>query len=574
MTPDEPGPDGAASASTLTRRNFLKVAGAAGLTYAALASGPGILTSRARAATTPTPGMNILFVMVDQMRTPWVYMPPALQRATVPTISALARKGVAFSHYYTSSNDCTPSRTTQATGLYTHQTGIFATTPPTNLNPGFPTFGTMLRQQGYETYWFGKWHMSGDNVTGACEPNPYEAYGFTANWPGSGTCPSPNGGPGVGQAMDPVIRQQFVDWIGGRAAGGTPWLSVVSFVNPHDIAWYPRSTRQIEGESKAPRIYTALPDNYETRTERAERHKPLMQTRSMQIENEAFGVLPRGRTPTEPWTKMLDTYLVMQRQVDIQIAMVLKALSASPFADNTIVVFASDHGEYAGAHGMRGKGMAFYDEGIRVPLIVHDPTGGWTKATGSPRQHLVESVDLAAMFMTFATGGNDWRGNSTYAQIAGRADIAGICQRPSTPGRPYIAHATDEPGTSTLIPTAQQIAPAPNHILGVRTRQGKIAQYAYWKDGTLTVDASRPIQREAYDYSTKAGRLEVDNICRPKGTSRADRAFVKRMQVLLEKAIENEIQAPLPAALQPVQDQAFAAWFAQPTGGWTRATVN
>jgi hypothetical protein len=49
-----------------------------------------------------------------------------------------------------------PARAAQATGLYTHQIGIFATTGTAELNPGFPTFGTMLRQQGYETYWIGK----------------------------------------------------------------------------------------------------------------------------------------------------------------------------------------------------------------------------------------------------------------------------------------------------------------------------------------------------------------------------------------------------------------------------------
>ena len=63
----------------------------------------------------------------------------------------------------------------------------------------------MLRQHGYDTYWFGKWHLSGGQ-NGSCDADPYEAYGFTANWPGSGTCPSPNGGAGQGQAMDPLIR--------------------------------------------------------------------------------------------------------------------------------------------------------------------------------------------------------------------------------------------------------------------------------------------------------------------------------------------------------------------------------
>jgi arylsulfatase A-like enzyme len=517
--------------------------------------------------------MNILLIIVDQMRTPWVYMPRKLQRSAMPSVTKLADEGVRFSNFYSSSNDCTPSRTTQATGLYTHQTGIFATTPPTDLNPGFPTFGTMLRQQGYDTYWFGKWHMSGDQ-DGGCEPEPYEAYGFTANWPGSGTCPSPNGGPGQGLAMDPVIRQQFRDWLGSRDAGAGPWEATVSFVNPHDIAWYPRFTRGVEGESRAPSIYRRLPANFETALGRRARSKPEMQRRAQQIENEIFGEMPATRATPRLWTKMLDTYLLMHRQVDIQIGLVLAALANSAFADDTIVVFTSDHGEYGGAHGMRGKGFAFYDEAVRVPLVVKDPSGGWTQSIRVDRRQLVESVDLSALLLTLASGGDDWRGNSTYAQIAGRADVAQILQDPTARGRSYIAHATDEPGTSSTVPTAQQVRPAPNHITAVRTARGKLARYAFWKDGTTDLDESREIQYEAYDYDARNGRLEVDNVYDKRGSSRSEKALVRRLGKLLEIAMTEEIAAPLPAALQPVQDAAFNDWFSQPPGEFRRDTDN
>ena len=557
---------------SLSRRTFLKEAGAAGLVAGGLVAGPRWLTASARAAA-PRAGLNILLVMVDQMRTPWVYMPPRLQRATVPTVTKLAKEGVPFSRYFSSSNDCTPSRTTQATGLYTHQTAIFATTPPTDLNPGFPTFGTMLRQQGYDTQWFGKWHLSGDN-NGGCAPEPYEAYGFSADWPGSGTCPSPNGGPGMGQAMDPVIRQQFIDWLGRREPGGNPWMTTVSFVNPHDIAWYPRYTRKIEGENTPPHVASRLPANFETSHERARRHKPKMQLHSQQIENEIFGVMPPDGTPKRTWTKLLDTYLKLQHDVDIQIGLVLNALAASPFADDTIVIFTSDHGEYAGAHGMRGKGFAFYDEAVRVPLIVKDPTGTWTKATSAARGQLVESVDLPALMLTLATGGNDWRGDSTYAQIAGRADIAGILADPKAAGRPYIAHATDEPGTSTEVPTTQQLHPAPNHITAVRTPHGKFARYAFWKDGTMEIDESRTIQYEAYNYATRTGRLEVDNVYGKRGAGADDKALVRRLDKLLDRAMAEEIEQPLPAALVPAQTQAISDWFSQPPGEFTRDSDN
>ena len=213
----------------------------------------------------------------------------------------------------------------------------------------------MLREQGYDTYCFRKCHMSGDQM-GGCGPNSHEDQGFTANWAGSGTCPSPNGGLGHGQEIDPVIRQQFVDWIGERSVGGNPWLATMSLINPHDIAEYPRCTRRIKGKSVAPSVYSGLPDTVESEAERQARGKPLMQARAIQIENEIFGVLPRSGSPSRLWTKMLDVYLSPQRTVDLQTGYVLSALANSPFANNTIVVFTSDHGENGGAHGMRSKG--------------------------------------------------------------------------------------------------------------------------------------------------------------------------------------------------------------------------
>ena len=557
----------------LTRRDVIGAAAKTGLAAGALSVAPGLMRTAGARAAAPRPGLNILLVIVDQMRTPWVYLPPKLQKAAMPTITRLADQGVRFTNYFAASNDCTPSRTTQATGLYTHQTAIFATTPPTDLNPGFPTFGTMLRQQGYDTYWFGKWHMSGDQ-DGGCEPEPYEKYGFTANWPGSGTCPSPNGGAGQGLQMDPLIRGQFTDWLSSRAAGGNPWCATVSFVNPHDIAWYPRFTRFVEGQNDPRHIFQRLPANFETREGRAHRNKPEMQYRAMQIANELFGVMPGNRQQQRLWTRMLDSYLQMQQQVDIEINYVLSALSKSPFADDTIVVFTSDHGEYAGAHGMRGKGFAVYDEGIRVPLIVKDPTGAWTPQAGAERRQLFSSVDLAPLMLTLATGGSEWRGDSRYAHIAGRPDIAHAAQNPTAPGRAYLAHATDEPGTTTAIPTSQQVKPAPFHITSVRTPHGKIARYAFWKDGGNQIDESRPVQWEAYNYATRGGRLEVDNVYDKKGASASDKALVRRLSTLLDKAMEEEIQAPLPPSLQPFQEQAYADWFSQPPGEFTWRTDN
>ena len=171
---------------------------------------------------------NILVIMVDQLRYPqWfgpipgggVNLPPNLQR--------LRRGAVSFGRHYTVSNDCTPSRAAMLTGLYTHQTGCMITGGST-LDPGFPTWGTMLREHGYQTRWYGKWHLTHhDNKWTQAKGRPLlEDYGFAG-----GTYPSPDGGPGQGWRVDPQIARQFDDWF-NHEGGGEPWCTTVSFVNP------------------------------------------------------------------------------------------------------------------------------------------------------------------------------------------------------------------------------------------------------------------------------------------------------------------------------------------------------
>ena len=110
---------------------------------------------------------------------------PSVTPATVmPNLQALRNGAVNFESHYTASNDCSPSRGALVTGLYSHQTGCMIT-GDSHLDPGFPTWGTLLRERGYETSWWGKWHLNPD-------PNAsLEPYGFAG-----GTYPSPNGAPG------------------------------------------------------------------------------------------------------------------------------------------------------------------------------------------------------------------------------------------------------------------------------------------------------------------------------------------------------------------------------------------
>lgn len=92
------------------------------------------------------------------------------------------------------------------------------------------------------------------------------------------------------------------------------------------------------------------------------------------------------------------------------------------FAQNTVIVFCADHGEYASSHGLQGKGGTVYEECFNVPLIVCDLVENrFTKDPVAERQQLACSVDLLRMLVTLGHGGKeDWlRMNSTYDDMWG-----------------------------------------------------------------------------------------------------------------------------------------------------------
>ncbi|HVN04434.1 MAG TPA: sulfatase-like hydrolase/transferase [Bryobacteraceae bacterium] len=155
---------------------------------------------------------DILLIMVDQMRAPrWLTSGQAgnLDSYITPNIYGLSQGGFTFV------TDCTPSRATLLTGLYSQQTFMFATqaagSAAPSLNTGYPTIGTVLRQSlpvgsassstmstPYDTAWIGKWHLSA--LDG--DPDGLTNYGFvnkytlpnTASGSGYSTLfPSPNG---------------------------------------------------------------------------------------------------------------------------------------------------------------------------------------------------------------------------------------------------------------------------------------------------------------------------------------------------------------------------------------------
>lgn len=475
---------------------------------------------------------NILVIMVDQMREmAWDTLAQKL-----PNLSKLRAESVKFGAYYTTANMCEPARASFVSGLYAHQ-HFCLVTQQSHLNPDFPTYGDGLRDVGYYTRWMGKWHLSSDSST-------FDPYGFSGSIQND-----PVGAPAQGQTRDPQIAQEFIDWLPTHDES-KPWCCTVSFVNPHDIMWYPRFTEAIPQQKDPPNVYTNLPANYETPQELNDRKKPKLQAASQAIAAQSFGTMRySGVGYRQEWIEYLDLYLHLQTMVDEQIGRVLAALNASKYKNNTIVIFTADHGEYCGSHGMRGKGAAVYEEGIHVPFCLKDPTGAWVGDIATERNQLVSSVDLAPLLLTLGYGDNSWRSNAKWQHLANRLDMAQILKSSAAKGRDFVLHTTDEPGYEEA--PAHFADDSPSHVIAYRTTQGKVATYSYWEKNSANISSYKQ-EYEGYNYSTANGRAEIDNMA-----TDSSNTLYQKLLGELNTAMYSELRQPLPADLQTAQAHAL-----------------
>jgi uncharacterized sulfatase len=266
-----------------------------------------------------------------------------------------------------------------------------------------------------------------------------------------------------------------------------------------------------------------------------------------------------GYAPYSYWQRGLNIYTYGMTRVDRQIGRVLDQLNALPAAvkNNTIVVFTSDHGELAGAHGfISNKTTCVYDEAIRVPLVVYDPTRyAFAGDTSIKRTHLTSHVDLAPMFMSFAYSGTFSWMKGDYATLYGqRFNMFPLLKSASANGRSHILFSTDESVDDALdFATAPDILgnQTPFHILSMVKSTGKVGVYSNWLPGTANILAEgQEYEYYGENYAIEGNHLETDNIY---GSSAAGQAMA---QDLLKNYVPNEMRAALPASLESAQASA------------------
>jgi len=445
------------------------------------------------------------------------------------------------------------------------------------------------------------------------------------------------------QYNDAAICDWFLTtWINNIPAA--PWFVAVSFVNPHDITQFPFSfnlagttgfgTTQpsnfpgylffpplVSGStgvvgSGGPIEYadTFLPtlanatlypttgagptgwnyqDDPSTQLYSSGVGKPDLQAIYQTSISNRYGT---ANDTVSSWSTFLNYYLWMQSCVDVQVGRVLSAVSA--LAEQPIIIFLSDHGEYGGSHNLHAKGGALYDEAINVPLYISFPSMRGSTPTSATIKFACSSVDILPLLYALGLGSDYyWRHSGSdiinyllnresifdaimnYApgtenttanqrRLSGIGNSGGAMSQAGQSNQPYILHTTDEFGNIPAGVATHAIAFRTIDLTVVNTTVenpanggAKLGIYSQWPtpnphntSPTQTKPLAGGQQFEFYDYT---GTMNFGETGNEYTTNAKVATYVTQFK---SAAVQAELYLTLPSALQPTYVAALTGY--------------
>jgi N-acetylglucosamine-6-sulfatase len=338
---------------------------------------------------------NVVFILVDDLR--WDDLGVAGHPfAETPAIDQIAREGTRFQNAFATTPLCSPSRAAILTGQYVHTNGIIDNTARDSASHRLGTFAIPLAHAGYETGFFGKWHMGNDDS---------RRPGWT-HWVAM---------KGQGEAINPKLN---VDGERIEASGyvtdvltdyalrfmqrsrGRPFMVFLAHkaLHPNVAQRDDGSVAQLTGQGagfvpadrhRGRYAQAVVPRRPNATT--PVRRKPALQR--------AIAGLPPVSPATGTPDQDVRDRLEMLLGVDESVQRIRDALAEMGELDNTVLIVTSDHGYFYGEHGLNEERRLAYEETARIPLVIRFPR---VARAGSTPQQLVQVIDLAPTILDLA----------------------------------------------------------------------------------------------------------------------------------------------------------------------------
>ncbi len=354
---------------------------------------------------------NIVLFLTDQLRR------DALgcygnKICKTPNLDKLAAEGACFENAFTTSPVCSPARASLLTGLYPHNHGVMLNThiaPAWNkgLAAGTPTFSSILKEAGYSLDYMGKWHVNQ-------ELSPCE-FGFdrhkTHGWekielvPGSEISADFGNGQrqllagtnGVAEEETPLAQtvEKGIGMLRERAKEEKPFFLRIDTTAPHFACFAAEPYASMYKPEDIP-PWDNFKDDFSGKPQ-----GHLRKLREWHLEGKDWAW----------WSQVVAKYYGVVTHIDKCVGDVLKNIKELGIEEDTIFVFATDHGDAMGGHGHFEKAGTMYDEVFRIPMLVKGPAE-WVKP--GRIDAFVRSLDLMPTFV-------EWAGGKAPEAIDGRS---------------------------------------------------------------------------------------------------------------------------------------------------------
>ena len=388
---------------------------------------------------------NILLISSDQQH--WDTLSCAGAPVRTPHLDRLASQGTRFTRAYCPNPTCTPTRASIITGMYASQHGAWSL--GTKLPEDIPTIGSVLQEAGYDTALVGKAHFQPLRSTPqypSLESYPIMQdldfwrkfhgpfYGFrhietarmhadeshvgqhyaiwmeekgATDWrcyfqPPTGTTPAQRGAWNIPQELhyNTWIAERTNALLDGYAKSGQPFFMWTSFFDPHppylvpppwDTMYDPRTIR-------VPHVAPGEHDRNPPHFRLTQEVEPNIRAYDEEDGAVVHGLHSHLHDPAK-LAKDIAVYYGMTSFVDQAVGDILAQLDRNGMAENTLVVFTSDHGHLMGQHGLIAKGPFHYEDLLRVPMIARWPGRVRSNVTTEALQSL---IDLPVTFLRAA----------------------------------------------------------------------------------------------------------------------------------------------------------------------------
>jgi arylsulfatase A-like enzyme len=332
---------------------------------------------------------NVVFILTDDHRYDFMGFTGKLPWQKTPNMDRLFKEGAYFKNAFVTTALCSPSRASILTGAYSHVHTIVDNVAP---EPGnliyFPQY---LQKAGYQTSFFGKWHMGND------EDHPRPGFHHWESFKGQGVYYNPelniNGKQvkyGDSTYITDLLTQHALDWLKERDKS-KPFFLYLSHKAVHSPLAPAKRHAGMYKNQKYP-----LPSTYYQTVQ--DEYKKLDWPEWVKQQRYSWHGVDYPYHTHQSIEEMVQLYAETLMGVDESIGSVMDYLNSEGLDQNTLVIYMGDNGFSWGEHGLIDK-RHFYEESAKVPFIAYCPElfkGGQTVTK------MVQNVDVGPTILAAA----------------------------------------------------------------------------------------------------------------------------------------------------------------------------